>query len=57
MRAIDRPKLFGTTNTEQMTIATMQKIQENARLRLRPMRSATKPTQQLEAIAATLFQV
>ena len=42
---------------EHRTMATMQKSQENARLRLRPTLSDTKPTAMFEAMAATLFHV
>ena len=52
-----RPNWLGATNIEQRMMATQQKIQPNTRLRLRPNLSDRKPTDTLDTIAATLFQV
>ena len=52
-----RPMLFGATKMEHRMMAAMQNSQENARLRLRPTLSDTKPTAMFEAMAATLFHV
>ena len=50
-------KLLGATNSEQMTMATMQNSHEKPSVLLRPTLSDTKPTEMLERMAPTLLSV